>query len=128
MQRSSQISKRDVWLQIDLRRSYIIALSKRGVEAMKAEGIQVEQKEDAAYLGSVSRRFRGKPRVSQADPGSVCFDRSFLFPVEKEFSLEKAGIRDMSSLRELRGEIGGLLEASFLSRRNCHSCDQCLLG
>ncbi len=62
--------------QIDMRRSYVIALSSRGVSALQAEGIQIEHQEDAAYLGSVTKRFKGKPSVGAAAPGSVCFDRS----------------------------------------------------
>lgn len=42
---------------------------------MKAEGVEVERQEDATYLGTVSKPFKGKRRVSPAEPGSVCFDR-----------------------------------------------------
>lgn len=62
-------------MQIDMRRSYVIALSQRGVSALKAEGVQIGHQEDAVYLGSVTKRFKGKPRVGKAGPGSVCFDR-----------------------------------------------------
>lgn len=58
-----------------MRRSYVIALSSRGVSALKTEGIQIDHQEDAAYLGSVTKRFKGKPSVGAAAPGSVCFDR-----------------------------------------------------
>ena len=60
---------------MDLRRSYIIALSQRGVTALNRVGIVIQEQEDAAYLGTCVQRFRGKRRVSPAAPGSVCFDR-----------------------------------------------------
>ena len=62
-------------MQIDMRRSYVIALSQRGVSSLKKAGVQIDHQENARYLGSVTRRFKGKPSVGVAAPGSVCFDR-----------------------------------------------------
>ena len=53
----------------------MIALSQRGVSALRAEGVQMDHQEDAVYLGSVTKRFKGKPSVGAAQPGSVCYDR-----------------------------------------------------
>ncbi|KAK9819578.1 hypothetical protein WJX81_004976 [Elliptochloris bilobata] len=61
--------------QIDKRRSYIIALTERGMHAIEAAGVRVPPLGDGAgYLGAVTHPARGKPRVGSAE-GSTSFER-----------------------------------------------------
>ena len=60
--------------QVDVRRSYIIALTQRGVHALESAGVHIP-KDEVAYLGTVVHPYRGKPRIGEADPGAVSYDR-----------------------------------------------------
>ena len=62
-------------LQVDKKRSYIIALTERGMHAIEAAGVRVPPLGDGAgYLGAVTHQPRGKPRVGSAE-GSTSFER-----------------------------------------------------
>ncbi len=72
------------WPQVDKRRSYIIALTERGMHAIKAAGVRIPLLGDGGgYLGAVTHQASGKPRVGTAD-GSVSFERRVPCPVPCE--------------------------------------------
>ena len=60
---------------MDKRRSYIIALTERGMHAIEAAGVRVPPLGDGGgYLGAVTHPARGKARVGSAE-GSTSFER-----------------------------------------------------
>ena len=62
-------------VQVDKRRSYIIALTERGMHAIEAAGVRVPPLGDGGgYLGAVTHPARGKARVGSAE-GSTSFER-----------------------------------------------------
>lgn len=72
---SVEVSKRGHSLQdpIDLKRTYIIALSERGLKAMRAAGVRIPS--DAPYKGFVRHLKGSKIQVSPAE-GNVSFERN----------------------------------------------------
>ena len=62
-------------LQVDKQRSYIIALTPRGLQALENIGVNLPVT-DNRYLGTVVHPFKGKERVSPTTgAASVSFER-----------------------------------------------------